>query len=43
LKDFIILLKKYFGKEYINIGYKKLDFEEVGIKVINFYNKKNFD
>ena len=40
MKDFIILLKKYFGKEYINIGYKKLDFEEVGIKVINFYNNK---
>lgn len=28
------------GKEYINNGYKKLDFDAVRIKVINFYNNK---
>ena len=40
MKDFIILWKKYLGKEYINNGYKKLDFDEVRIKIINFYNNK---
>ena len=28
------------GKEYINNGYKKLNFDEVRIKIINFYNNK---
>jgi len=36
------MIKKYFGKEYLNIEYKKLDFDSVRIKIINFYiNKKN--
>lgn len=33
-------IKKYLAKEYINNGYKNLDFDSVRIKVINFYNNK---
>ena len=33
-------IKKYLGKEYINNGYKKLDFDSVRIKITNFYNNK---
>ena len=39
-KDSYYNFKKYLGKEYINNGYKKLDFDAVRIKVINFYNNK---
>ena len=40
VERFHYTIKKYLGKEYINNGYKKLDFDEVRIKIINFYNNK---
>lgn len=40
VERFHYTIKKYLGKEYINNGYKKLDFDAVRIKVINFYNNK---
>ena len=40
VERFHYTIKKYLGKEYINNGYKKLDFESVRIKIINFYNNK---
>ena len=39
VERFHYIIKKYLGKEYINNGYKKLDFDAVRIK-INFYNNK---
>ena len=36
VERFHYTIKKYLGKEYINNGYKKLDFDAVRIKVINF-------
>ena len=33
-------IKKYLGKEFINNVCKKLDFDEVRLRVINFYNNK---
>ena len=41
MKDSIILLKNIWEKNIpISNGYKKLDFDKVRIKVINFYNNK---
>ena len=40
VERFHYTIKKYLGKEYINNGYKKLNFDEVKIKIINFYNNK---
>ena len=40
IEIFHYTIKKYLGKEYINNGYKKLNFDEVRIKIINFYNNK---
>ena len=40
VERFHYTIKNYLGKEYINNGYKKLDFDEVRIKIINFYNNK---
>ena len=40
VERFHYTIKKYLAKEYINNGYKKLDFDAVRIKVINFYNNK---
>ena len=43
VERFLYTIKKHFGKEYINNGYKKLNFDEVRIKNIYFYNKKSID
>lgn len=40
VERFRYTIKKYLGKEYINKGYKKLDFDSVSIKIINYYNNK---
>ena len=40
VERFHYTIKKYLGKEYINNGYKKLNFDSVRIKIINFYNNK---
>ena len=41
MKDSIILLKNIWEKNIpISNRYKKLDFDKVRIKVINFYNNK---
>ena len=40
VKRFHYTIKKYLGKEFINNGCKKLDFDEVRLRVINFYNNK---
>ena len=40
IERFHYTIKKYLAKEYINNNYKKLNFEEVRIKVIKFYNNK---
>ena len=34
-------IKKYLAKEFISNDYQKLNFSEVRIKVMNFYNNKN--
>ena len=43
VERFHYMIKKYLAKEYINNGYKKLDFDSVRIKIINYYNNKNID
>ena len=40
IERFHYTIKKYLAKEYINNEYKKLDFDEVRIRIINFYNNK---
>ena len=40
IEHFHYTIKKYLAKEYINNGYKNLDFYSEIIKVINYYNKK---
>ena len=40
VERFHYTIKKYLGKEYINNGYKKLNFDKVRIKIKNFYNNK---
>jgi len=42
VERFHYTIKKYFGKEYINNCYKKLNFDEIRIKIINFYNNKKY-
>lgn len=40
IEKFYYTIKKYLGKEFINNGYKALNFDSVRIRVINFYNNK---
>ncbi len=40
VERFHYTIKKYIGKEFINNGCKQLNFDEVRILVINFYNNK---
>jgi len=41
IEMFHYTIKKYLAKEFINNNYKNLNFEDVRIKVINYYNTKN--
>ena len=41
IERFHYTIKKYLAKEFISNGYQKLNFSEVRIKVMNFYNNKN--
>jgi len=40
IERFHYTIKKYLGKEYIHNGFKPLNFEEVRIRLKNFYNNK---
>jgi len=40
VERFHYTIKKYLAKEYITNGYNNLNFKEVRIRVINFYNNK---
>ena len=40
VERFHYTIKKYLGKEYINNSCKKLDFDSVRARIMNFYNNK---
>ena len=40
IERFHYTIKKYLGKEYVQNGYKKLNFDSVRIRLINYYNNK---
>ena len=40
IERFHYTIKKYLGKEYINNCFKSLNFDEIRIKIMNFYNNK---
>ena len=40
VERFHYTIKKYLGKEYINNSYKKINFENISLKIINVYNNK---
>jgi len=40
IERFHYTIKKYLAKEFITNGYQKLNFSEVRIRVMNFYNNK---